>query len=342
MPWQEVSIMAWRQEFVALATQEGANRWALWRHFGISPTMGYRWLRRYQAHGPAGLQERSRRPHRSPQRTATAIAQQVLQFRDAHPAWGGRKLRRLLQQQRVTPLPSASTITAILRRHDRRALSSVDPPRRPFALLSRSGGRCQRAPADGADTVDPDFRPRQVTPHHLDRQWPPLGYGHYAPAAYRTDRLAVALGGAGHPWAALPSPNPGQGRALSSHAAGRSLRDRTFPDLATGQAHFTDWRTVYNCDRPHEALGDRPPVSRYLPSPRPFPAELPPIEYAPGTVVRRVQAKGEIALHGPYYHVGRAFRGYPVAVQPTLEPHHVTIQFCHETIAELDLTQPDA
>ena len=195
MPWQEVSIMAWRQEFVALATQEGANRRALWRHFGISPTMGYRWLRRYQAHGPAGLQERSRRSHRSPQRTATAIAQQVLQFRDAHPAWGGRKLRRLLQQQRVTPLPSASTITAILRRHDRRALSSVEPPRRPFVLLSQSGGRCQRAPADGTDTVDPDFRPRRVTPHHLDRQWPPLGCGHYAPAAYRTDRLAVALGG---------------------------------------------------------------------------------------------------------------------------------------------------
>ena len=94
--------------------------------------------------------------------------------------------------------------------------------------------------------------------------------------------------------------------------------------------------------RPHEALGGQPPVSRYQPSPRPFPTALPPIEYAPGAVVRRVQAKGEIALHGQYYHVGRAFRGYPVAVQPTLEPDRVPIQFCHETIAELDLTQPDA
>ena len=83
-------------------------------------------------------------------------------------------------------------------------------------------------------------------------------------------------------------------------------------------------------------------MSRYQPSPRPFPTELPPIEYAPGAVVRRVQAKGETVLQGQYYHVGRAFRGYPVAVQPTLAPHRVTVQFCDETIAELDLTQLDA
>ena len=57
--------------------------------------------------------------------------------------------------------------------------------------------------------------------------------------------------------------------------------------------------------------------------------------------MRRVQAKGEIALHGQYYHVGRAFRGYPVALQPPLAPDRVTVQFCHETIAELDLQHPD-
>ena len=98
MPWEEGSIMSQRREFVALAQQEGANRRARCRAFGISPTTGYRWLRRYQAHGPAGLQERSRKPHRSPQRTATALEQRVLQLRAAHPAWGGRKLRRRLQR----------------------------------------------------------------------------------------------------------------------------------------------------------------------------------------------------------------------------------------------------
>ena len=59
-------------------------------------------------------------------------------------------------------------------------------------------------------------------------------------------------------------------------------------------------------------------------------------------MVRRVQAKGEIAFRGQFYHVGRAFQGYPMAVQPTLEPDRVTVQFCHEASAELDLTPPDA
>ena len=121
MPWQEVSIMSLRRGFVALATQEGANRRALCRHFGISPTTGYRWLRRHQTDGLTGLHERSRQPHHSPRRTSPPIEQAVLTVRDAHPAWGGRKIRRTLQRQGVTPVPSASTITAILRRHDRLA-----------------------------------------------------------------------------------------------------------------------------------------------------------------------------------------------------------------------------
>lgn len=46
MPWQEVSRMSQRQEFVMLAQAEGCNRRALCRHFGISPKTGYKWLQR--------------------------------------------------------------------------------------------------------------------------------------------------------------------------------------------------------------------------------------------------------------------------------------------------------
>ena len=49
-----------------------------------------------------------------------------------------------------------------------------------------------------------------------------------------------------------------------------------------------------------------------------------------------------IRLHGQSYCVGQAFRGYPVVVPPPLEPPLVTVQFCQETIAELDLTPPEA
>jgi hypothetical protein len=55
------------------------------------------------------------------------------------------------------------------------------------------------------------------------------------------------------------------------------------------------WRTaVYNTLRPHEALGDRPPLTRWVPSPRPRPARLPPVAYPPGAILRKVSAVGII------------------------------------------------
>ena len=379
MPWKEVSIMSQRREFVELAQQAGANRRALCRAFGISPTTGYRWLRRYQAAGAAGLQDRSRRPRHSPRRTAPPTEQAVLAVRDAHPAWGGRKIRRRLPQQRVAPLPSASTGTAILRRHDRLAPPGQAPRQnwhrfeRPvpnelwqldvkghFPLLH--GGRGHpltlrddpsRFCLDLAACANERYQTVQAQltqgftrygwPHTiLADNGPPWGAATTPPVQTALTVWLLRLGvriSHGRPY----HPQT-QGQAERFHRTLRAevLRDRTFTDLATWQRHFTAWRTVYNCERPHEALDDRPPVSCYQPSPRPFPATLPPIEYAPGAVVRRVQAKGEIALHGRTYPVERAFGRYPVAVQPTLAPHRVTVQFCHATIAELDLRQPDA
>jgi transposase InsO family protein len=127
MAWQEASIMSLRDEFVALASREGANVRALCRHFAISPTTGYKWLNRYRAAGAAGLADRSRRPHTSPRQTTPDVEAEIMALRDAHPAWGGRKLRTGLGggggggagPPPPPPPPAASTVTAILRRHDR-------------------------------------------------------------------------------------------------------------------------------------------------------------------------------------------------------------------------------
>jgi transposase len=111
--------MEQRREFVMLFDQQGTNRRELCRRFGISPTIGYRLAKRYREEGEAGLSDRSRRPHHSPERTPAALEAEVLALRDEHPVWGGRKLRRRLQDLSHRPLPSVSTITAILHRHGR-------------------------------------------------------------------------------------------------------------------------------------------------------------------------------------------------------------------------------
>lgn len=119
MPWKEVSMVAQRREFVMLAASGEVPIAELCRRFGISRDTGHRLLREHAEHGEAALQPRSRRPHASPRQTAPAMEQQVLALRERHPAWGGRKLARRLRDLGQADVPAPSTITAILRRHDR-------------------------------------------------------------------------------------------------------------------------------------------------------------------------------------------------------------------------------
>ena len=122
MPWKEVSTMSLKEEFVLLAGVEGANIRQLCRRFGISPKTAYKWLARFHQEGGAGLSERSRRPATSPTRTPDEVEVLVLQQREKHPAWGGRKLHAALVSQYPqlsTSVPHPNTITDILRRHGR-------------------------------------------------------------------------------------------------------------------------------------------------------------------------------------------------------------------------------
>jgi transposase len=114
-----------RREFVRLAMQEAVNRRELCRRFGISPDTGYRWLARHLA-GDAELADRSRQPHNSPSRCAVVTEACVLALRDAHPAWGGRKIAWRLERERTEP-PAVSTVHEILRRHR----WSLDRPVKP-------------------------------------------------------------------------------------------------------------------------------------------------------------------------------------------------------------------
>ena len=54
MPWEEVSIMDRREEFVCFAGLPGANISALCRSFGISRKTGYKWLGRAGRAAEAG------------------------------------------------------------------------------------------------------------------------------------------------------------------------------------------------------------------------------------------------------------------------------------------------
>ena len=97
MPWDEVTRVSLREEFVRLALLAGANKRELCRRFKIAPKSGYKWLKRYAGAGAAGLEDRSRRPHHSPARTPGSIERAIIELRlESRGCWGGRKLARLL------------------------------------------------------------------------------------------------------------------------------------------------------------------------------------------------------------------------------------------------------
>ena len=118
------------------------------------------------------------------------------------------------------------------------------------------------------------------------------------------------------------------------------LRQAQWRDQAHLQQAFARWQQGYNHDCPNEALELAVSAKRYGPSLCAYPERLPPIEYATGVPVRKVQQKGEVHCRGHVVAVSRAFRGYPVGLTPTKEDGVYEVRFCHYKIMMIDVRQP--
>ena len=131
MPWRTESVMDQRVEFVLRARGGEETMAKLCREYEISRPTGYLWLRRYQSAGSVkGLAEHSRRPLRSPRRTADEIAAAVLAVRD-EKGWGGAKIAKVLARQGRQV--SAVTAQRILKRAGRVAKPAVHKATQRFA-----------------------------------------------------------------------------------------------------------------------------------------------------------------------------------------------------------------
>lgn len=372
MPWREVRTMSLRKEFVLLANQLGANRRELCRRFGISPKTGYKWLARHARSGDEGLADVTSRPKTSPRRTSIDIEQSILALRDAHPAWGGRKLRSRLEALGKTGLPSPGTITEILRRHGRleEAESAKhtawqrfehEAPNQLWQMDFKGHFEAGNSRCHPLTILDDHSRYALELAACADERKDTVKarltdvfrcYG--MPERMTMDNGAPWGGEADYPYTILtawlirlgvrvshsrPYHPQTQGKDERFHRTlnVEVIKHAAFRDLAHCQRRFDQWRPIYNLERPHEALGMKPPVSRYQPSPRLFPETLPAIEYAPGDIVRKVHDKGEIQYRGYVFRVGKAFYGYPVALRHTSQDGLLDVYFCQQRIAQINL-----
>src|SRR5213594_760999 len=77
----EGSPMDQRTQFIADHLRDALSITELCALYGVSRKTGYKWIERYLRHGPAGLEERSRRPRCSPNQTAAEIVTAILEAR---------------------------------------------------------------------------------------------------------------------------------------------------------------------------------------------------------------------------------------------------------------------
>ena len=117
MPWEESSPMDQKTQFVSEYLRDTISFTELCDRYGISRKSGYKWIDRYQAEGPAGLADRSRRPHSSPDETTEPLRLAIIEARRRHPSWGGKKLlKHLKSKDPQADWPSRSTVCDILLR----------------------------------------------------------------------------------------------------------------------------------------------------------------------------------------------------------------------------------
>jgi hypothetical protein len=81
---EQERITAWRLRFLNWAKGEPRQVARTCRYFGISRTAYYRWKRRFDELGAAGLADRPRAPHRSPRATPPAVISKILYLRQSY------------------------------------------------------------------------------------------------------------------------------------------------------------------------------------------------------------------------------------------------------------------
>jgi transposase InsO family protein len=320
--------------------------------WGISRDTFYRYRRRFQAAGDAGLQERSRAPITSPNRMDSDLEELICRMRKDHPRWGARRIRAELLRAGIAP-PAVSTIHQALRRNYLVADHPRNKPRRLLRRFERDEPNdlwqidaTEIRLRDGkkayvVDIIDDHARfllaavacrvptaavtcacfeqaarryglPRQVLSDNHNTFTGRL-YGFEVAFERLLATVEVKLiNGA-------PSHPQTQGKVERFH---KTLKDWLADhggakDVAHLQRLLDRFRRHYNIERPNQAIADLTPAERYRRSPRIYrlPAQITPT-YPRDAIVRRVDRNGLVCYDMNHVTVERRWAGCTVRIVP--------------------------
>jgi transposase InsO family protein len=117
MPWNTTSKIEQRRQLVSALLHGKTPCGVLCQERGISPKTAYKWLRRFEENGRAGLSDQSRAARRLFNRPAAIWLKRVWRWRQRHPSWGAPKLHWSLKRRFGSKgLPSESAISRWLKK----------------------------------------------------------------------------------------------------------------------------------------------------------------------------------------------------------------------------------
>jgi transposase InsO family protein len=308
----------------------------LCREYGISRKTAYKFKERFDRLGAAGLEDQSRAPKVIPHRTAPEVAELVIAERKQHPSWGPKKLKAVLEGRLERRFPSAAAIGSILaknglvqprkrrRRHEAAAtgLREATSPNAVWCIDYKGQFRLGDGTYCYPLTITDQFSRfilacegmAAISDEAAREACAETFRTHGIPAAMRSDNgvpfSSTGLGGLTKLsifWLRLgialerirPAHPEENGRHERMH---RTLKFETARPARTNllqqQERFDDFVAEFNHQRPHEALGMKPPAEVYSPSSRPFPSKLPEPEYTAYDDVLRVNRTGQIYIAG--------------------------------------------
>jgi len=353
MPWRENCAMDERMRFIVERRSNEWTMTELCERYEISRKTGYKWLERYRLEGPVGLAERSRAPASHGRATPEHLAQAIVGMRLERPSWGARKIiGKLSRHQPDADWPSASTAGEILKRAGlvcARRMRRRGPPRLGELTVPqyanhvwgvdhkgwiRLGDGTRVEPLTMTDGFSRYLISLSATASTAHDEAKPLfekAFREYGlPETIRSDNGApfASTGPTGLTalsawWIKLgirheridPGHPQQNGRHERFHLTLLEAMRPAEPNRAAQERRFAAFAHDYNEERPHEALGQRPPASVYQPSPRSMPVHIPKPDYPAEAAVRKVRSNGEIRWRGDLIAISTALVGEAVAVE---------------------------
>ena len=348
MPWDNKTLVEQRWLMLQRFFKEKAPVTKIAREFGVSRKTFYKFKHRFEAEGVTGLEDRSRAPHQRPKKIPSTVEEAIVELRSQHPDFGPVRLQAELKNLGIDP-PSHQGIQNVLVRHHLNGWNA--PPKREYRRFERSApNELWQLDTKGffiikdwgkvfpLNIIDDYSRfciasqllSFERTKYILDTLKKAIAtYG--KPEYLMTDngvwfvqrngaqtqvQMFLKEQGIGHIPTGVRRPTT-NGKVERFHrTVNRELIKRfRFKDIQEAQEAFDAYRFYYNYERPHQAIGNLPPISRYKFVKRQFPQPPVPIFYPQGSLLRKVRANGCIHFNGSEIYISDILIGKMVKIE---------------------------